>query len=790
MKRIAIIFLVLFCMGQASGFVMNSRLDPRMDPEDSPTFVDLILSGGNIMSAGSLKFKPSGDNNDYLELFTPSGTPIIKRIGGNDIQFHADGGSPIVFFYSSGVPKLSFGWNDGSTQGELESVGGWLFSTLNNSDITLTPDGTGITTVNSDITITGVATVNGLGTGGQTDYDLKVGDTDGTPTYGMIQIGNACIGRTSFKAGSIDLDGTIIYRNIAGPVTSEIEHVFVESTGDSTRFALAKAGVGNATYNSRSMLIAGPAPADTDYVKVSYWQTNNNIFHNLVCDTSGAGADVGVQNDLEVEGDIFTDSIKESTPGAGIGFNFFPIINAGDIDNSIDPTAITDLSPTLFWTLNGVLTATTGGADLVEQSGPTAPDYCDRGTFKAWQGDGTLYFKASGVEGPLGSDARTTLSWVKTNATILTNQRILEYGTGTGRWDFLFTGVTEALVVVGGGGNIATSNTDPRIVDGEWHLLAVTLVSGGGWSDVKFYIDGDDIGLASSIGGTVNTLTNTDIWVGARSTGATPLEECMGLVAVFNTDLTQANIQNIFDRQRTRISEGADPSSRDVSNMSDPINTTDTISAGKNITGLSDLIILGAAKLGAPGVTHKVVGGISFGGPSPLTNTIRMSESGVLSFHGTGGIPHGNMYGFEITETVTITSANQWEEVTGSMTGGHTLSTTFQNNHEIEVTNEGKYGIAWSLSCQTTAAQQELMGSVTINSADAGVAKNSESACAKSAANHQTTVVANKSIGLAGSTICDLSAGDVISFIVMNETGTQNITIEHATFRIDMLGGT
>lgn len=176
---------------------------------------------------------------------------------------------------------------------------------------------------------TGVVTIEGLGTGGQTDYDLKVGDTDGTPTYGMIQIGNACIGRTSFKAGNIDLDGAIIYRNIAGPVTSEIEHVFVESTGDSTRFALAKAGVGNATYNSRSMLIAGPAPADTDYVKVAYWQTNNSIFHNLVCDTAGAGADLGVQNDLEVEGDIFVDSIKESTTAAGITFAHSIIAGAG-----------------------------------------------------------------------------------------------------------------------------------------------------------------------------------------------------------------------------------------------------------------------------------------------------------------------------------------------------------------------------------------------------------------------------------------------------------------------------
>lgn len=162
---------------------------------------------------------------------------------------------------------------------------------------------------------TGVVTIEGVGTGGYTAYDLKVGDTDGSPTYGMIQIGNASIGRTSHTDG-IDLDGAVLFRNIAGPVTSEIEFIFVESTATTCRFALPKSGVGNATYNPRSMLIAGPAPADTDFVKVSYWQ-GQGIFDNLACDTASDGADLGVQNDLEVEGDIFVDSIKESTTDAG-----------------------------------------------------------------------------------------------------------------------------------------------------------------------------------------------------------------------------------------------------------------------------------------------------------------------------------------------------------------------------------------------------------------------------------------------------------------------------------------
>ena len=62
-----------------------------------------------------------------------------------------------------------------------------------------------------------------------------------------------------------------------------------------------------------------------------YWQTNNSIFDNLVCDTSGTGADFGVQNDVEVEGDIFCDSFKESTSGGG--YTFSPLLDISDNTN-------------------------------------------------------------------------------------------------------------------------------------------------------------------------------------------------------------------------------------------------------------------------------------------------------------------------------------------------------------------------------------------------------------------------------------------------------------------------
>ncbi len=168
--------------------------------------------------------------------------------------------------------------------------------------------------------------VTGIGDGGLTSYDLMVGDTS---SYGIMQCGDYTTVRTSYNVGNVNLDGAVIYRNTGGSETGEIEFLWSESAGNTTRFALPKSGVGNATYNPRSMLIAGPAPVNTDMVTVGYWQTNESIFDNLVCDTSGAGADVGIQNSLEVEGDIFTDSIKESTAGVGVTFDDGLIIPSG-----------------------------------------------------------------------------------------------------------------------------------------------------------------------------------------------------------------------------------------------------------------------------------------------------------------------------------------------------------------------------------------------------------------------------------------------------------------------------
>ena len=173
--------------------------------------------------------------------------------------------------------------------------------------------------------ITGLWNLIASGVGGLTNYDVTVGDV-ATPDYGIMRMGDSVWGRTSNTTG-YNLNGATIIKNVGGPVTGDIEFAVIDSS-NLMRFGLPKSGVGNATYNPRSMLIAGPAVADSDIVTVGYWQTAG-IFHNLACDTATSGADLGVQNDLEVEGDIFTDSIKESTTAAGVTIDGLLIKDSG-----------------------------------------------------------------------------------------------------------------------------------------------------------------------------------------------------------------------------------------------------------------------------------------------------------------------------------------------------------------------------------------------------------------------------------------------------------------------------
>ncbi|HEG43243.1 MAG TPA: LamG domain-containing protein [Phycisphaerales bacterium] len=155
MKRIAIIFLglLLLCAMPAAAVQMHSRLDPRMDPEDSPTFTDLILSGGNIMSASSINLKPSDDNDDYFSFSTVIGRPTMTIQGGTTWDLLSSSDSIFIrFFGSSG---MTFGWDNDEMIAQLLTNGKVLIQTFaGNNDIDLTAHGTGEINIGSNLDIT------------------------------------------------------------------------------------------------------------------------------------------------------------------------------------------------------------------------------------------------------------------------------------------------------------------------------------------------------------------------------------------------------------------------------------------------------------------------------------------------------------------------------------------------------------------------------------------------------------------------------------------------------------
>lgn len=388
-------------------------------------------------------------------------------------------------------------WSDGANASNI-----WTFD-VSGTDHTMTLG-------NDLVTFSAVVAVTGIADGGFTNYDLKVGDTDGSPTYGMIQIGNASIGRTSFRSGDMDIDGTLLYRNISGPVTGEIEHVFVESTGSTTRFALAKAGVGNATYNSRSLLLAGPAPADTNYVKVSYWQTTNSIFDKLVCDTAGTGADFGVQNDIQLHGDLFGDSIKESTTGSGITFgNSITVTTGNNItlgttqwnsSDEIDGTKIkdadygdVDVSAGGAWTVSSVQansvalgTDTTGdyvsnitGGAGIDSTGATTGETISH----------TLSFDSTEVSGnrTWGDASTDTIVWTWDRATGTDPNMIVGTGVLTFNGDLTAVGFRTGVTGYIRGGIVSDSGS----------VIAIGAVGGGADGRITIQSMGEDIRLES-----------------------------------------------------------------------------------------------------------------------------------------------------------------------------------------------------------------------------------------------------------------------------------------------------
>lgn len=162
------------------------------------------------------------------------------------------------------------------------------------------------------------------------------------------------------------------------------------------------------------------------------------------------------------------------------------------------------------------------------------------------------------------------------------------------------------------------------------------------------------------------------------------------------------------------------------------------------------------------------------------TTRIATDSGGNTSWEGEGsGLLFGNMYMYQGSTTVTVSVVDTWYELASGLTGGETNGVTFQNTHELLVSKAGKYLVNWSMSLDTPTAADEVMGAVGVN----GTVNTST-------ASHTTVGNNDQGVAVAGTGILDLAADDVVSMFVLNETNTNNITVEHVTLTIMQIGGT
>ena len=309
------------------------------------TTKDLYI-GGNATVTNTLSVSTLEVNDDFITDFT--GTNLTVTIG----VLNATGG---------GVG----GEND------WQVIGDYLTPTTS-IGLLLTAS----TTITATTTISGNSDTATDLTGGS--YDLLVEGK--TAESALIKLnGNGLFGILAGNVGSIDFNGVGFHKML---ITPDSESFFIWLDPDNeVRFALPEAGIDKGTYSPRSMIIAGPWTDDVNFIKCSYWG-----FWALACDTGSNGADLGVQNDLQVTGSSYFAELltASSTKIGNIGTQFIH-----GADGNSTSTGWFNLGAT-----NGI-TELLGAGDLFVGNNATVTNH--------FEADATLYVKDSKVG--IGTDS-------------------------------------------------------------------------------------------------------------------------------------------------------------------------------------------------------------------------------------------------------------------------------------------------------------------------------------------------------------------------------------------------
>jgi hypothetical protein len=138
---------------------------------------------------------------------------------------------------------------------------------------------------------------------------------------------------------------------------------------------------------------------------------------------------------------------------------------------------------------------------------------------------------------------------------------------------------------------------------------------------------------------------------------------------------------------------------------------------------------------------------------------------------------YAHMYQIDSGTTVTIAAANTWVQVDGFSCGVETNLDCDVTSDDITVDKAGDYEVNWSISFSRAAG-------ATID-AEGGIGVNGT--VDTSTTSHRT--ITSNSVGSFGAvTVLALAASDTVELMMVNETDTNNFTIDHAHVTVTWLG--
>jgi hypothetical protein len=148
---------------------------------------------------------------------------------------------------------------------------------------------------------------------------IKVGDgieiLDPSLEYDMFHI--FISGMNDPSPLPVDFDNTLIFETTSLDNLNYMEIMFWDKTTGRPSLVLNQGAPNRATVIERSLMIGAQKGAKV----LDGYYTAGDDFENLDFNTSMYGADLGVENNTEIHGNLFVDQIHESTEGAGVSIN-------------------------------------------------------------------------------------------------------------------------------------------------------------------------------------------------------------------------------------------------------------------------------------------------------------------------------------------------------------------------------------------------------------------------------------------------------------------------------------